>query len=699
MDNHAIARILGEIADLLEIKGDNPFKIRAYRNGADIVSNHPHDMASLDARGLQEIPGIGKDLAARIREIVETGDAAFHRELLAEFPPTILELMGLQGVGPKTVATLYRELGVRTLDDLDQAARDGRVRALKGMGPKKESLILKAIDERRQHGGRHLLAETHDAAAACVQYLLAHVPSAQIEAVGSLRRGQDTCGDIDILVTGVPADSTLMDHFIAYGLVERVLGHGDTKSSIKIRGGFQIDLRIVAPESRGAAMQYFTGSKAHNIVLRDRAISRGLKLNEYGLFRVDDEQSVAGATEEGIYEALGLAWIPPELREGRGEVEAAEARSLPCLIEHADLRGDLHMHTTETDGRATIVEMAQAARACGLEYVAITDHSRNLAMANGLDEQRALAHAARVRAEDGRHGVRLLAGIECDILADGSMDLADDCLAQLDIVIASVHSAFTQDRQQMTDRILRAIENPHVDVIGHPTGRLLLKRSPYALDIEAIIEAAARHGVALEINSQLDRLDLNDTQARLARDRGVPHHHLERCALTAGADLDAVGCHASAPRLALEGRRVEHASVRRVPFAPSQTSPMTQLKMLSVDDTLAEIRRLYFKASRQSIQQDLARAVDLLKSIPNEDDRERATVYMEGLAEMQRDWQKTSARQKTTPRRPDSKNASAGKQGGPDGQGGQGGPDGSGKRSKQGRQGGQGGRGGSDKQG
>jgi len=519
LDNLAIARILGEIADLLEIKNDNPFKIRAYRNGADIVANDPHDMASLDLKGLQEIPGIGKDLAARIREIADTGDAAFHQELLAEFPPSILDLLGLQGVGPKTVARLYRELGVKTLEELEEAAKEGRVRSMKGMGPKKETLILKAIDERRLHGGRHLLPDTHDAAVAYVAYLKAHAPDAQIEAVGSLRRGQESCGDIDILASG--ADAALMDRFIEYKLVERVLGQGDTKSSVRIWGGFQVDLRIVSPESRGAAMQYFTGSKAHNIVLRDRAIGLGLKLNEYGLFRVDDESRVGGASEQEIYEALGLAWVPPELREDRGEMNAAERRTLPTLIEHRDLRGDLHMHTTESDGRHSIAEMAQAAHAAGLEYIAITDHSRNLAMANGLDEARALAHAARVRAEDGRHGVRMLAGIECDILADGSMDLADDCLAQLDIVVASVHSAFNQDRQQMTERILRAIENPNVDVLGHPTGRLILKRAPYALDIEAIIEAAARHHVAIEINSQVDRLDLNDVQARLARDRGV----------------------------------------------------------------------------------------------------------------------------------------------------------------------------------
>jgi DNA polymerase (family 10) len=519
LDNLAIARILGEIADLLEIKNENPFKIRAYRNGADIVANHPHDLGTLDAAGLRDIPGIGKDLAARICEIAQTGDAEFHKELLAEFPPTILDLLHLQGVGPKTVATLYQQLGVRTLDDLERAATDGRVRALKGMGPKKEALILKAIDERKRHGGRHLLPETSDAAAALIAYLREHAPGAELEAVGSLRRGCESCGDIDILASG--ADASLMDRFVEYRLVERVLAQGDTKSSIRLRGGFQADLRIVPVESRGAALQYFTGSKAHNIALRDRAITLGLKLNEYGLFTVADDVRIAGTTEEDIYEALGLAWVTPELREDRGEVQAAAARQLPSLITRADLRGDLHMHTTETDGRNTIAEMAEAARAAGLEYIAITDHSKALAMANGLDETRALEHAARIRAADGQHDVRLLAGIECDILPDGTLDLADDCLAALDIVVASVHSAFNQDRQQMTERLLRAIENPHVDVIGHPTGRLILKRAPYALDVEAVIAAAARHRVALEINSQIDRLDLSDVQARLARDRGV----------------------------------------------------------------------------------------------------------------------------------------------------------------------------------
>jgi DNA polymerase (family 10) len=519
LDNAAIAVILSEIADLLEIKGENPFKIRAYRNVADIASNHPHHLASLDETSLREIPGIGKDLAGKIREIATTGDSQFHRELLAEFPPSILEMMRLQGVGPKTVAMLHRELGVQTIDDLQRAAVDGRVRAIKGMGAKKEALILKAIEERKSSVGRHLLSAAHDIANAVVALLQERFPTATITPVGSLRRGCDTCGDIDILAAG--ADQTIMDTFVEHSLVERVLGRGDTKSSVLLRGGVQVDLRLVPADSRGAALQYFTGSKAHNIALRDRAIGLGFKLNEYGLFRIEGDERVASATEEEIYEALGLAWVPPELREDRGELDAAVNRTLPNLITRRDLRGDLHTHSTETDGRDTVVDMAIGARAAGLEYMAVTDHSQSLAMANGLDESRALAHAARIRALDRQHGIRLLAGIECDIRPDGTMDLADDCLAALDIVVASVHSAFNQDRQQMTDRILRAIENPHVDIIGHLTGRMILKRSGYPVDIEAIVDAAARHGVALEINSQAYRLDLNDVHARLARQRGV----------------------------------------------------------------------------------------------------------------------------------------------------------------------------------
>ena len=521
MDNAAIARILREVADLLEIKGDNPFKIRAYRNCADIAANHPHELSRLDEAGLREIPGIGKDLAARIREIGQTGGAEFHRELMAEFPPTILDLLSLQGVGPKTVATFYRDLSVRTLADLEKACLDGRIRALKGMGAKKEALILKALDERKRFAGRHLLSHAHDASTALQAYLRERAPDATVEPVGSLRRACETCGDLDLLATGAPP--SLMNDFVEYPLVERVLGHGDTKSSILLQGGFQADLRLVATESRGAAMQYFTGSRAHNIALRDRAIGLGLKLNEYGLFRVADDSRVAGEREDEIYSALGLDWVPPELREMRGEIDAAAARALPRLIDRADLRGDLHMHTTETDGKDDIRTMAMAAREAGLEYIAITDHTQSLAMANGLDECRALAHAARIRAVDAEGlGIRLLAGVECDIKPDGSLDLADDCLAALDIVVASVHSAFNQERQEMTDRVVRAIDNPNVDILGHGTGRMLLKRQAYPIDVEAVIDAALRTGVAVEINGQPHRLDLNDVHAKLARDRGVP---------------------------------------------------------------------------------------------------------------------------------------------------------------------------------
>jgi DNA polymerase (family X) len=522
VDNLVIARVLAEIGDLLEIKSENPFKIRAYRNAAETIAHTSARIADLTAADRLALPGIGKDLAAKIGELVETGSIAYHQELLQEFPPTILDLLHLQGVGPKTVALLYRELGIRTLDDLEAAAREGRLRGLKGMGAKKEGLILKALQERTRVAGRRLMAEAYDTAATLVAALREHAPGAAVQMVGSLRRGCETCGDLDILAAGAP--SSMMQAFTGYKLVERVLAHGETKSSVLLWGGFQADLRVVPADSLGAALQYFTGSKAHNIALRDRAIQQGFKLNEYGLYRVSDDERVTGETEEGIYEALGLAFVPPELRENRGEIGAAEARTLPRLIQLADMRGDLHMHTTATDGRADAETMARAARDAGLSYIAITDHSQSLAMANGLDERRALEHARAVRALNDREdlqGFTVLAGIECDIRPDGTLDLAHDCLVQLDIVIASIHSAFNQDVEQMTDRILRAIECPWVDAIGHPTGRLILKREGYRLHMDRIIDAAAGAGVALEINSQVDRLDLDDGTARHARDRGV----------------------------------------------------------------------------------------------------------------------------------------------------------------------------------
>ena len=527
MDNRPIAQVFSEIADLLEIKGENVFKIRAYRSAADTINAWADPVSRMDEKQLLDLPGVGKDLAKKIRELADTGTCRFHQDLLLEFPPTILDLLRLQGVGPKTVALLYSSLNIRSIEDLVDAAKAGRLRELKGMGPKKEALILKAVEEREKDRGRHLLSDTTAIAAELVGYLREHAPAAEFTPVGSLRRGCETCGDIDILATidaslapsGVEG---LMEQFVAFPRVDRILGQGDTKSSIRIIGGYQADLRLVPSDSRGAAMQYFTGSKAHNVSLRDRAIQHGFKLNEYGLFRVDDDSRVAGETEEGIYEALGMAWVPPELRENRGEIDASIARQLPRLVSASDLRGDLHMHTTVTDGRDDLETMTAAAQRLGYSYIAITDHSKALAMSNGLDERRALEHAARIRALSGRlDGLTLLAGIECDILADGTLDLADDCLAQLDLVIASVHSQYGQGETQTTDRILKAIECPWVDVLGHPMSRRLLQREPLKVNFDRIVSAAVARGVVFEINCQPDRLDLSDAFARVARERGA----------------------------------------------------------------------------------------------------------------------------------------------------------------------------------
>ena len=442
-----------------------------------------------------------------------------------------------------------------------------------------------------------------------------HAPEADISMVGSLRRGCETCGDLDILAAGGPA--SLMEAFTGYKLVERILAHGDTKSSVRLWGGFQADLRLVPRESLGAALQYFTGSKAHNIVLRDRAIQRGFKLNEYGLYRVDDDTRIAGEDETGIYAALGLALVPPELRENRGEIEAAESGTLPRLVQLADLQGDLHCHTTTTDGRDDIEAMARAAQAAGLRYLAVTDHSQALAMANGLDETRALAHARAIREVNARlDGFTLLAGIECDIRADGTMDLADDCLAELDIVIASIHSGFNQDAAQMTDRLLRAIANPWVDVLGHPMGRLILKREPHKADMTRVIEAAAAAGVAMEINAQVDRLDLDDLHARRARERRRRHHHQLRCAQHHRSRSAALGRDRRPPRLADAGRCAEYPICGRLHVAITQ-EPQESMSA----EKLAEIRKMYFEATPKTIQRDIDRAIDILKSLKDDDER------------------------------------------------------------------------------
>jgi DNA polymerase (family 10) len=521
VENASIASVLGEIADLLEIKGENPFRIRAYRNAAQAVRDTAVRLSDLDEAELRAIPGVGKDIAARIRELLLTGRSSFHAELAAALPIGLLDILNLQGVGPKTVAQLHDTLHISSLEELEQAARAGALSGIKGMGPKKVEHLLRAIDERRQFSGRHLAATAARQAAALLAHLTPRHPGATFDVVGSLRRGADTVGDLDILATA--ADVSVMDDFVHAPLVERVLGHGETKSSVRLASGLQADLRLVPVESRGAALQYFTGSKQHNIELRDRAIRRGYRLNEYGLFTADGVTRVAGDTEADIYAALDLPWIAPELREMRGEFAAAEAGALPALVTRDDLRGDLHCHTTESDGKDTLEAMVNEARRRGFEYMAITDHSQALAMANGLDEARALAHAARIRALDARYDdITLLAGIECDIRPDGTMDLDDECLAQLDLVVASVHSALTQDAATMTARVVRALACPYVDVLGHPTARRLLRREATQLDVAAVVDAAATYGVALEINGQPHRRDLSDVHARLAVERGVP---------------------------------------------------------------------------------------------------------------------------------------------------------------------------------
>lgn len=520
VENATIARVLGEIADLLQIKDENPFRIRAYRNASQAVRDTGERLSEMDEPRLRAIAGIGKDIAGRIRELSLTGRCGYYEELKAALPIGLLDILQLQGVGPRTVAQLHETLRITSLDDLEQAARAGALSGIKGMGAKKAEQLIRAIHERRQSAGRHLAPRAAAQAEALLVYLRARHPDASVEVVGSLRRGVETIGDVDILASG--AAGTIMEDFVTAPAVERVLGQGPTRSSITLVGGLQVDLRLVPAESRGAALQYFTGSKLHNIELRDRAIRRAWRLNEYGLFSSDGASRVAGETEASIYEALGLPWIAPELREMRGEFEAAEAGLLPTLVTRTDLRGDLHCHTTESDGKDSLEAMVEEARLRGFEYVAITEHSQSLAMANGLDERRVLAHAARIKALDARcDDITVLAGIECDIRADGTMDLADDCLAQLDVVVASVHSALTQDAETMTTRVLRALTCPYVDILGHATGRMLLRRDASQLDIERVVDAAVAAGVALEINGQPHRRDLSDVHARLALSRGA----------------------------------------------------------------------------------------------------------------------------------------------------------------------------------
>jgi DNA polymerase (family X) len=558
LDNKAIANTFYETADLMEVRGDDPFRIRSYRRAAEAIEGLPNQIIDLvgDEKKLLEIPGIGKGMAANIREIASEGKLRLHAELLTQFRPTMLELLKIQGLGPKTIALIWDAFQVCDVDGVAKLASEGKLRTLPRMGEKNEAKILKGIEDYKRISGRFHL-DTADAIAEKLTGLLTGLPGVErVTPAGSLRRGRETVGDLDVLVTGKCCDNqkqrdAVIEKIVNFPGVLQVLGQGENKISIKLRSGMQVDVRLLPPDSFGAAMQYFTGSKSHNVALRQRAIKMGYTLNEYGLAKLkangkngdSDSKRAAGAivaskTEEEIYKRLGLDYIPPELRENTGEIEAAEKHTLPELLIQSDIRGDVHMHTTETDGKNSIEEMATAARERGYEYMAITDHSKNLAFANGLDDKRAEAHIKRIWAVGKRmEGIKVLAGIEVDILENGDLDLSDSVLEQMDIVIASVHSHFQQEPAKMTDRLLKAISNKNVSAIGHPTGRLLLRRDAYAYDMGAVLKAAAKNKVAMELNAYPDRLDLCDRHLRQAKEAGVKvlidtdaHHtsHMEK---------------------------------------------------------------------------------------------------------------------------------------------------------------------------
>ena len=528
MDNRTMARLLAETADLMEIAGSDSFRVRSYRRAAEAAEQTTVDLAAAadDPARLMEIEGIGKSMAAKLQAIAETGSLPQRDELLATYGSGILELLKLPGMGPKTIALLWDAGKIGTVDQLAEAIEAGRLAGLPRMGAKQIEKLRKGIEEYRRSAGRFRIDVAEEAAQALSAYLLQFKGIERVTPAGSLRRGRETVGDLDLLATGpgcAPGHTAgAVEHVAAYPGVRSVLAKGENKVSFLLGDGLQVDVRLLPSESFGAALQYFTGSKAHNVTLRQRALKMGYTLSEWALARLDDESVVAAATEEEIYKALGMDWMAPEMRENLGEIEAAAHGKLPRLIEKSDIKGDVHMHTTATDGRNSIREMADAGLACGYKYIAITDHSKNLAMTNGLDEKRALEHIQRIHEVDrqleGR--IRVFAGIEVDILGDGALDLDDEVLAQMEIVIASVHTRFEQSQEEMTARVLRAIENPNVRILGHPTGRLLLRREPFALDMGAVLRRAAELGVAVEHNAAPERLDLCDRDLRLAKELG-----------------------------------------------------------------------------------------------------------------------------------------------------------------------------------
>ena len=531
MDNKQIARILRDTAQLLEIDGAIIGRYRSYEKAAELIDSLPESIEQLvkEPEKLEELPGIGERMVEHLQEIVKTGDYSLRKKLLKKYPATILDMLQLQSLGPKKVAFLWSNFKAATVDDVEKLARDQKLRDLPGFGEKSEQNILKAVEVFKKSTGRFLI---HTAEAAALS-IAEHIKKAgkavdSVTPAGSLRRGKETVGDLDLLVTlgdGFTSQKhvdALAEHILKFPDIDQKLAHGENKVSFTLTNGLQVDVRLLEKENFGAALMYFTGSKEHNVALRGRANDMGLTLNEYALATLKGEKPVAGRTEEEIYAKLKLDYIPPELRENTGEIAAAEQHKLPRLLTLKDVKGDLQMHSTASDGKNSIEEMAKAARKLGHQYIAITDHSKAVTVANGLDEKRATAHIKKIHglSEEGL-GIRVLAGAEVDILKDGTLDYSDEILSQLDVVVCSVHSYMNLDRTAMTERLLAAIENPYTQIIAHPTGRLLLRRDPFDYDMEAVLDACAKHSVAMECNSYPDRLDLKDVYLRMCKERGV----------------------------------------------------------------------------------------------------------------------------------------------------------------------------------
>jgi DNA polymerase (family 10) len=522
MKNQQIAKIFNEMGDILEIKGENVFRIRAYRRAAQNMDGLAKDVSTLTQEELEAVPGIGKDLAAKIREYLETGKMAKHEQLKQEIPAGVLALLRIPGLGPKKAKLFHEKLKVKSIDDLEEAIKKGKLEGLPGIQKKTEENILKGIAQTKRGSERSPLGRVLPLAEDIMQRLRDSAPVDRIEVAGSIRRRKENVRDVDILTTSKKPDD-VMEAFVNLPPVSRILMQGPTKSSVVTEDGIQVDLRVVEEDSFGAALQYFTGSKQHNIKLREMAVRAGLKLNEYGAFKEPGGRKVGGKTEEEMYRALKLPYIPPELREDNGEIEAALAGTLPDLVTLEDIKGDLHVHTKESDGSHDLETVVDAARKKGYAYIAVTDHTKGLGVAHGLDEKRLAGEIKQIDALNKRlRGFKILKGTEIDIRSDGRLDLTDDALAGLDIVVASIHSGFNQPQDQIMKRILSAIRNPYVSVIAHPTGRIIGERDPYAVDMEAVLKEAAKYGVAMEINAYPLRLDLSDQHVKLAKEYGVP---------------------------------------------------------------------------------------------------------------------------------------------------------------------------------